>query len=314
DRSRRDRGRRGVHVLVHRGAVRAASVPLPFRAARRAHLEGPVRRVHRRPEGGTAACGRAADDAERVRPELQRRQRGLRRQHGCVPLSLPPGPGEPRGARPDLSPEHRGARPDQLVPHPRELLPSLSHRDVVDADRVHGHRDPGARAARHPRAALPLHGAVHVPRTQDRVRVARVDGDVPRRRMKVALALVVVAASLGAGFVAMHGLPGGSGGDEVKVTGARLEPGRIVLTLESHADHVVSIAQAIVNDSYVNFDAGTPGSAEIAIDYPWIEGGWYETERLTSTGSSVDFEIAYASSSSAAASPLSDLGPGGARL
>ena len=109
--------------------------------------------------------------------------------------------------------------------------------------------------------------------------------------MKVALALVVVASSLGAGFVAMHGLPGRSGGDEVKVTGARLEPGRIVLTLESHADHVVSIAQAIVNDSYVNFDAGTPGSADIAIDYPWIEGESYDIELLTSTGASVDFSI-----------------------
>jgi zinc transporter, ZIP family len=115
--------------------------------------------------------------------------------------------------------------------------------------------------------------------------------------MKVAIALVVVAVAVGAGFVAMHGLPGGSAGDEVKVTHATLQPGRIVLTLQSHADHVVSIAQAIVNDAYVNFAAGTPGTADIAIDYPWIEGESYEIELLTSTGASVDFEIDDASSS-----------------
>jgi zinc transporter, ZIP family len=109
--------------------------------------------------------------------------------------------------------------------------------------------------------------------------------------MKIALALVVAAAALGAGFVVLHGMPGGSGSDDVEVTHATLEPGHIVLTLQSHADHVVSIAQAIVNDAYVNFDAGTPGSADISIDYPWIDGESYEIELLTSTGSSVDFEI-----------------------
>ena len=115
--------------------------------------------------------------------------------------------------------------------------------------------------------------------------------------MKIAIPLVVVAL-LGAGFVVMHGVPGGSsGGDDVKVTRARLQPGRIILTLESHADHVVSIEQAIVNDAYVNFVAGTPGAADIAIDYPWIEGESYEIELLTSTGASVDFEIEDAAAS-----------------
>ena len=41
---------------------------------------------------------------------------------------------------------------------------------------VHRHDQPGAGPARHPRAALPVHGQVHVPRAQDRVRRARVDG------------------------------------------------------------------------------------------------------------------------------------------
>jgi hypothetical protein len=115
--------------------------------------------------------------------------------------------------------------------------------------------------------------------------------------MKAAVALVIAAAALGAGFVVMRVMPAGSGEDDVKVTHATLKPGRIVLALESHADHVVSIAQAIVNDAYVDFEAGTPGSADIAIDYPWIEGESYEIELLTSTGASVDFEIDDASPS-----------------
>jgi zinc transporter, ZIP family len=114
--------------------------------------------------------------------------------------------------------------------------------------------------------------------------------------VKIAIALIVIAL-LGAGFVVMHGMPGESKPDEVKVSHATLEPGRIVLTLESHADDIVAIAQAIVNDAYVNFSAGTPGAADIAIDYPWIEGESYEIELLTSTGSSVDFEIEDASAS-----------------
>jgi ZIP family zinc transporter len=109
--------------------------------------------------------------------------------------------------------------------------------------------------------------------------------------MKLAVALIVVAL-LGAGFVAMHGMPRRSSDDgEVTVRHAALKPGRIVLTLESHTNEVVAIAQAIVNDAYVDFQAGTPGAADIAIDYPWIEGESYEIELLTSSGSSVDFEI-----------------------
>jgi zinc transporter, ZIP family len=111
--------------------------------------------------------------------------------------------------------------------------------------------------------------------------------------VRIALAVLVVAllVGTGAGFAAHELRGGGSSGDDVTVSHAALRPGRIVLTLESRADHVVSIAQAIVNDAYVDFAAGTPGSGDIAIDYPWIEGQSYEIELLTSTGSSVGFEI-----------------------
>jgi hypothetical protein len=102
----------------------------------------------------------------------------------------------------------------------------------------------------------------------------------------------VFVVAFAGGFVAMHGIPArSSGGGEPTVDHATLLPGAIVLTLESHSDEVVAIAQVIVNDAYVNFKAGTPGAADVAIDYPWIEGESYEIELLTSTGASVDYEI-----------------------
>jgi zinc transporter, ZIP family len=107
----------------------------------------------------------------------------------------------------------------------------------------------------------------------------------------VVVVLLFVIAFAG-GFAAMRGISGkSSSGGDVTVDHATLRPGEIVLTLESHSDHVVTVAQAIVNDAYVNFEAGTPGAADIAIDYPWIEGESYEIELLTSKGASVDYEI-----------------------
>ena len=51
DRRRADPAGPVVHVRVRRRAVRAAPLPLPRDAARGAHRQGPVRHVHRRPEG-----------------------------------------------------------------------------------------------------------------------------------------------------------------------------------------------------------------------------------------------------------------------
>jgi hypothetical protein len=111
-----------------------------------------------------------------------------------------------------------------------------------------------------------------------------------RRSWSVVVLFVVVIAFAG-GFTAMRELSRKSSGGEVTVDHATLLQGEIVLTLESHSDEVVAIAQAIVNDAYVDFQAGTPGAADVAIDYPWIEGEAYEIELLTSTGASIDYEI-----------------------
>jgi hypothetical protein len=93
------------------------------------------------------------------------------------------------------------------------------------------------------------------------------------------------------GFVAMREISGRSSGGDVTVDHVTLLQGQIVLTLESHSNEVVTIAQAIVNDAYVNFEAGTPRAADLAIDYPWIEGESYDIELLTSTGASIDYEL-----------------------
>ena len=68
----------------HATPVRPAPLPLPLDAARRAHREGPLRRVHHRPEGGAPAGRRARDGDERVRHELRPLERGLRGQHRRV--------------------------------------------------------------------------------------------------------------------------------------------------------------------------------------------------------------------------------------
>ena len=78
--------------------------------------------------------------------------------------------GEARPTGADLSRQRARVRPDQHVPHPRELLPLLPDRHLAPADRIHGHDQSGAGAARDPGDAVPVHGQVHVPRAQDRVR------------------------------------------------------------------------------------------------------------------------------------------------
>src|SRR4029450_11527481 len=109
-----------------------------------------------------------------------------------------------------------------------------------------------------------------------------------RRFWSMVVVFAVLVAASG-GVVAMRGIAGTSSG-EVTVDHVTLRPGEIVLTLESHPDEVVTIAQAIVNDAYVDFEAGRPGAADVAIHYPWIKGESYEIELLTPTGASIDYE------------------------
>ena len=108
---RRDhRARRGDHLRVRGRAVRPPPLPLPHRAARRAHRTRPLRHVHRRSATGTRGGRRADDGDERLQHQLRRRGKpGLRGQHGRLPLRQRAGAGAARRARPHLPRQHRSS-------------------------------------------------------------------------------------------------------------------------------------------------------------------------------------------------------------
>ena len=127
DRRRADRARPVVRLRVRRRAVRPAPLPLPRHPARRAHRQGPLRHVHRRPEGGARA---EADELvmvmNGVRHELRPRQRGLRGQHDRLRLPGQADQGQARRARADLPRQRARVRPDQLVPPARATSSTTS--------------------------------------------------------------------------------------------------------------------------------------------------------------------------------------------
>ncbi|HKC23082.1 MAG TPA: hypothetical protein VKB64_11275 [Gaiellaceae bacterium] len=103
----------------------------------------------------------------------------------------------------------------------------------------------------------------------------------------VAVALLVVALAAGCGA-------GGPG--ELAVTQTSLQPRAFTLVLRNGSDEVVRVAQAIVNDAFVDFFASArtipPGDVEaFVVPYHWIRGENYEIRLMTSTGSTVDSEI-----------------------
>ena len=80
----------GAHGLrVRRPAGRPAPLPLPRAPAGRAHRQGPVRRVHRRPRRRPRGRRRDGHGHERVRHELRPRERGLRGEHDRLRLHGP---------------------------------------------------------------------------------------------------------------------------------------------------------------------------------------------------------------------------------
>ena len=182
------------------------------------------------------------------------------------------------------------------------------------AARLHGHGDPGPGRARHPRAALPVHRQVHVPRTRERVRGARLDGVLPGRGVMepattaqatrrpawlVGLApLAVLAVAIGL-FVLLDA-PGldriGVPQEELAVERTVLKPGEIQLHVRNDGADPVQVRQVIVNDAFAAFsqsddEIGRLGGSEIDVDYPWIEGENYDVTLLTATGATIDHTI-----------------------
>ena len=92
----------------------------------------------------------------------------------------------------------------------------------------------------------------------------------------------------------------GGGEGELAVTQATLQPGAITLVARNGGEEAARVAQVIVNDAFVDFDASAdtipPGDVEaFVVPYHWITGESYEIRLLLSSGDTVDFELEDAS-------------------
>ena len=86
-----------------------------------------------------------------------------------------------------------------------------------------------------------------------------------------------------------------------------LKAGMIALTVRNDGPDAVRIAQAQVNDAFVQFSGaegpiGRLQSATVHLEQPWIEGEAYEVALITSAGGTITHEIAVA-----VETPASDL-------
>jgi zinc transporter, ZIP family len=122
----------------------------------------------------------------------------------------------------------------------------------------------------------------------------------------------LVLIMLAVGAFALLGGPGlgerrGPPVEELAVERTKLTPGVIELTVRNDGPDEVQIAQAVVNDAFVQFSGadgpiGRLQTATVRIDQPWIEGEAYEVSLITSTGGTFAHEIPVA-----VATPANDL-------
>jgi hypothetical protein len=112
----------------------------------------------------------------------------------------------------------------------------------------------------------------------------------------VFVAALCIAAGATAAVISRPWHHDASGGDELAVEQATLRPGTIALHLVNESEDTARVAQVIVNDAYVDFNATSRSlapddDATVAVAYPWVEGESYEIELLLSTGGGLMYEI-----------------------
>ena len=104
--------------------------------------------------------------------------------------------------------------------------------------------------------------------------------------------LLLIVAAIGA--FAVLGGPGlgdrrGPPAEELAVEKTVLHPGTIELTVRNDGADAVTVAQAQVNDAFVQFSGaerpiGRLDSATVRLQQPWVEGEAYEVALVTSSG------------------------------
>ena len=141
---------------------------------------------------------------------------------------------------------------------------------------------------------------------KDMQRLAR-EGGLPAWLLGL-IPLLLIAVAVGA-FAALGG-PGlaertGPPVEELAVERTVLEPGLIELTVRNDGPDPISIAQAQVNDAFVQFSGAEKALARLAsetirIRHAWVEGEAYSVSLMTSTGATFTHEIPVATRTPAA--------------
>jgi zinc transporter, ZIP family len=133
--------------------------------------------------------------------------------------------------------------------------------------------------------------------TERELRPDRTRG-LPAWMLGIVPLLLILAAV--AAFAALGG-PGlgerrGPPAEELAVEKTVLRPGTIELTVRNDGPDTVTVAQAQVNDAFVQFSGaeqpiGRLESATVRLQQPWVEGEAYEVALVTSSGGTIAHEI-----------------------
>jgi hypothetical protein len=124
---------------------------------------------------------------------------------------------------------------------------------------------------------------------------------VPVWALALGVLAVVAAALIAVGLFGGDTLPARTGPpiEDLRVEKTVLEPGEIELTVRNAGPDDVTVAQVMVNDSYVNFTGAEAPLARLetetlTLEYPWVADSPYEIGMLTSTGVVIPHSIAAA--------------------